>query len=316
MKRLLTFILALTMMLSALALTSCGKNAKYSVGVCQLVKHEALDAATQGFVDALKKAFGDDVSIDVQEAANDSGMCTTIVNTFISKKYDLIMANATPALQAAANATSTIPVLGTSVTEYGTALNIKDFTGTVGSNISGTSDLAPLEEQAAMILEICPATKKVGLLYCSGEPNSVYQVKVVEDYLKSKGVECTRYTFSDTNDVAAVTTLAAKNSDAIYIPTDNTAATSASIIGSIVTEAKVPVFAGEVGICKNCGVASLTISYYDLGYKTGEMAAKILKGEAKAENMPIEYASAKKVYNKAVADELGINIPEGYEEIK
>ena len=315
MKKILTLVLAFTMMLSTLALVSCGGKSEYKVGICQLVKHDALDAATQGFIDALTKEFGNSVTIDKQDAAGDSGMCSTIVNTFVSKNYDLIMANATPALQAAYSATSTIPVLGTSITEYGYALGIENFNGTVGTNVSGTSDLAPLEEQAAMILEICPTVKKVGLLYCSGEPNSIYQVKVVEEYLKGNGIECTRYTFSDSNDVAAVTTSAAANSDAIYIPTDNTAATSAAIIGNIVMAAKVPVFAGEVGICNKCGIASLTISYYDLGYKTGEMAAKILKGESKVENMPIEYAPAKKVYNKAIAEELGITIPAGYEEI-
>ena len=211
----------------------------------------------------------------------------------MSKKVDLIMANATPALQAAYNATAEIPILGTSVTEYGVALGIDNFSGTVGDNVSGTSDLAPLTEQADMILELLPETKTVGLLYCSAEPNSEYQVQVVEEYLTGKGITCTRYSFSDSNDVAAVTTKAAADSD--------------------VLNAKTPVVAGEKGICTGCGVATLSISYYDLGYKTGEMAAQVLTGEADIAEMPIQYAPAAKMYNPTMCEALGITAPEGYE---
>ena len=298
-----------------MSLTSCGsKKEVYNVGICQLVQHEALDAATQGFQDALKKTLGEDkVVFDVQNASNDSAMCSTIVNSFVSKKVDLIMANATPALQAAYNATSTIPILGTSVTEYGVALNIDNFSGTVGGNVSGTSDLAPLTEQADMILELFPDAKKVGLLYCSAEPNSEYQVKVVEEYLAEKNITCTRYSFADSNDIAAVTTKAASDSDVIYVPTDNTAASCVETIGNIVRESKTPVITGESGICAGCGVATLSIDYYDLGYKTGEMAAKVLQGEEKISDMPIEYADASKQYNPTICEELGITPPEGYE---
>ena len=286
----------------------------YNIGICQLVQHEALDAATQGFQDALKEKLGEDkVNFDVQIAAGDSATCSTIVNSFVSKKDDLIMANATAALQAAYNATSEIPILGTSITEYGVALNLSDFNGTVGGNVSGTSDLAPLTEQADMILELFPEAKNIGLLYCSAEPNSEYQVKVVEDYLTDKGLTCTRFSFADSNDVASVTTKAASASDVIYIPTDNTAASCVETIGNIVIGAKVPVVAGEAGICRSSGVATLSISYYDLGYKTGEMAAQILTGEKDISEMPIEYAPATKQYNAAVCDELGITVPDGYE---
>ena len=238
---------------------------------------------------------------------------TTLFYTFVSKKVDLIMANATPALQAAYNATAEIPILGTSVTEYGVALGIDNFSGTVGGNVSGTSDLAPLTEQADMILELLPETKTVGLLYCSAEPNSEYQVQVVEEYLTGKGITCTRYSFSDSNDVAAVTTKAAADSDVIYIPTDNTAASCTETIGSIVLNAKTPVVAGEKGLCTGCGVATLSISYYDLGYKTGEMAAQVLTGEADIAEMPIQYAPATKMYNPTMCEALGITAPEGYE---
>lgn len=303
---------------SCVSLTSCsGKKDKYTVGICQLVKHDALDAATQGFKEALVEKLGEDkVVFDEQNASNDSAMCSTIVNSFVSKKVDLILANATPALQAAYNATQTIPILGTSVTEYGVALGLKNFSGTVGGNVSGTSDLAPLDKQADMICELFPDAKKVGLLFCSAEPNSEYQVKVIEDNLKKKNITCTRYSFSDSNDIASVTTTAASSSDVIYVPTDNTAASCASTIGNIVRSAKVPVIAGEKGLCEGCGVATLSISYRDLGYKTGEMAAKILTGEAKISDMPIEYADAAKLYNPEICEELGITPPEGYEPLK
>ena len=303
---------------SCVSLTSCsGKKDKYTVGICQLVKHDAIDAATQGFKEALIEKLGEDkVVFDEQNASNDSAMCSTIVNSFVSKKVDLILANATPALQAAYNATQTIPILGTSVTEYGVTLGLKDFSGTVGGNVSGTSDLAPLDKQADMICELFPDAKKVGLLFCSAEPNSEYQVKVIEDNLKKKNITCTRYSFSDSNDIASVTTTAASSSDVIYVPTDNTAASCASTIGNIVRSAKVPVIAGEKGLCEGCGVATLSISYRDLGYKTGEMAAKILTGEAKISDMPIEYADAAKLYNPEICEELGITPPEGYEPLK
>lgn len=285
----------------------------YTVGICQLVRHDALDAATQGFKDALTAALGEgNVVFDEQNASNDTQMCATIVNSFVSKKVDLIMANATPALQAAYNATADIPILGTSVTEYSVALNLTDFNGTVGGNVSGTSDLAPLTEQADMILELFPEAKTVGLLYCTAEPNSAYQVQVVEEYLTEKGIQCVRFSFSDSNDVSAITTKAAADSDVIYIPTDNTAASCTETIGNIVRAAKVPVIAGESVICSGCGVATLSISYYDLGYKTGEMAAQILTGEANIAEMPIAYANATKMYNPEMCEELGVAVPDSY----
>lgn len=317
-KKALCLILAAAAMLCcALSLTSCDSKKTYTVGICQLVRHDALDAATQGFKDALIKELGEEnVTFLEQNAANDSNACSTIVNGFISKRVDLIMANATAALQAAYTATNSIPILGTSVTEYGGALGIDNFSGTVGSNVSGTSDLAPLDKQAEMILELFPDAREVGLLYCSAEPNSAYQVKVIEENLTAKGITCTRYSFSDSNDISAVATSAAMKSDVIYIPTDNTAASCKSTIGNIVREKKVPVIAGESGICEGCGVATLSISYYDLGYKTGEMAAKILRGDANISEMPIEYAPATKMYNPEICAELGVTVPDGYTAMK
>ena len=323
MKKLLALVLA-TVMLSTLvacgnaetAATGSADGKTYTVGICQLVQHVALDAATQGFQDALVEELGDAVTFDVQNAQGDSNTCATIANSFVSKNVDLILSNATPALQAAAAATDSIPVLGTSVTEYGVALEIADFNGTVGGNISGTSDLAPLDEQAAMLLEIFPDAKSVGLLYCSAEPNSQYQVDVVKKNLEGKGVTANYYAFSDSNDLSAVVTAASSEVDVIYVPTDNTVAANTEIINNICLPAGVPVIAGEEGICAGCGVATLSISYYDLGQATGKMAAKILKGEADVATMPIEYApNFTKKYNKANCEALGITIPEGYEEI-
>ena len=312
MSKILSLVMAVMLCMFSFVFASC--EGKYQVGVCQLVTHEALDAATNGFIQALKDILGEEnVDIDVQNAAGDIPVCGVIVNSFVSKKYDLIMANATPALQAAYNATMKIPILGTSVTEYGVALGIEDFTGVVGENVSGTSDLAPLTEQADMILELVPDAKKVGLLYCSAEPNSIYQVKVVEEYLTEKGLECERFSFADSNDVSVVTANCAKSVDVIYVPTDNTAASCASTIGNIVLTEKTPVIAGEAGICRGCGIATLSSSYYDLGYKTGEMAAQILKGEAKIEEMPIAYAPAVKKFNKEFCEALGIQVSDGYE---
>ena len=322
MKKIMAMLLAAVMLLSLAACTGSetakSDDGTYTIGICQLVQHEALDAATEGFKQALIDEFGDKVTFDEQNASGDTQNCTNIVNSFVSKDVDLIMANATPALQAAYNGTMDIPILGTSVTEYGVALQLENFDGTVGGNVSGTSDLAPLDQQAAMIKEWFPDVKNVGLLYCSAEANSKYQVDVVKKELGAMGYTCAEYSFSDSNDVQAVAQKAAAESDVIYIPTDNTAASSAEIIRSVCTqgEKKVPVIAGEENLCKGCGVATLSISYYDLGYTTGKMAAQILKGEADISTMPIAYSETfTKKYNKEICDELGLTPPEGYEAI-
>ncbi len=288
----------------------------YNVGICQLVQHEALDAATQGFKDALTEEFGDKVTFDEQNAQGDSNTCSTIINNFVSNDVDLILANATAALQAAAAGTEDIPVLGTAVTEYGVALDLDDFDGTVGTNISGTSDLAPLDQQAAMLNELFPDAKNVGLLYCSAEPNSQYQVDTVKEELEKLGYTCEYYAFSDSNDLSSVVTTAASESDVIYVPTDNTAASNAEIINNICLPEKVPVITGEEGICAGCGVATLSISYYDLGYATGEMAVRILADGEDISTMPVEYApNFTKEYNAEICEELGLEIPDDYEAI-
>ena len=304
--------------LAALAVLVCGMTGAmaepFRVGICQLVTHDALDAATQGFMDALTEELGaDNVTFDVQNAAGDSNTCSTIANSFVADSVDLIMANATPALQAASAATADIPILGTSVTEYGVALGIDDFTGTVGGNVSGTSDLAPLDQQAAMILELFPDVKTVGLLYCSAEANSQYQVDTVKAELEKLGYTCELYPFADSNDAAAVTQTACDASDVIYVPTDNTVASNTGIVDNICQPAGVPVVAGEEGIAKGCGVATLSISYYDLGVTTGKMAAQILTGEADISSMPIAYAeNFTPKYNPVICEALGLTLPENY----
>ncbi|WP_308528351.1 ABC transporter substrate-binding protein [uncultured Oscillibacter sp.] len=293
-----------------------GDGQTYTVGIVQQVQHEALDAATQGFQDALTELLGDSVTIDPQNASGDSANCTTIANNFVSQGVDLIMANGTTALQAAASATQTIPILGTSITEYGVALGIDGFDGTTGFNVSGTSDLAPLDQQAEMLHTWFPGAKTVGLLYCSSEPNSQYQVDTVQGYLENMGYTCTQYSFSDSNDLSAVATTACAESDVLYVPTDNTAANNAELIGNIALDAQTPIIAGEEGICKGCGVATLTISYYDIGYKTGEMAYEILVNGADPATMPIEYAPQfTPKYNPTMCEALGLTPPDGYEAI-
>ena len=323
-KRLLS---ALLVSIMAMSLVACGggsssssnnESKKYNIGICQLVQHEALDAATKGFKDALIEELGEDnVEFNEQNAQGDPNTCSSIINDFTNKKVDLILANATPALQAAASGTDSIPILGTSITEYGVALDIDNFSGTVGKNISGTSDLAPLDKQAEMLKEIFPDAKKVGLLFCSAEPNSKYQVDTVQTNLEKLGYTCTQYSFQDSNELSAVATTAVSESDVIYVPTDNTVANNTELLYNTAIEKNVPVVAGEEGICKGCGTVTLSISYYDLGVATGKMAAKVLKGEKKIEEMPIEYApNFTKKYNKAICEKLNIKVPEGYEEIK
>lgn len=314
--------------LMAVSVCACGKSETsktnnsstdktYNVGICQLVEHPALDAATKGFKDALTEKLGDKVKFDEKNAQGDTETCATIVNGFVSSKVDLMLANATPALQAAVAATAEIPILGTSITEYGVALDIKDFSGKTGINVSGTSDLAPLAEQAAMVKEIFPDAKKVALIYCSAEANSLYQVKVVGEELTKLGIESKEFSFADSNDITNVCESAAEYADVVYVPTDNTAAENTSAIYNVLMPAKVPVIAGEEGICKGCGVATLSISYYDIGYQTGLMAYDILVNGADISNMEIEYAPKfTKEYNVNNAKELGVEIPEGYEAIK
>lgn len=290
----------------------------YKIGICQQLEHEALDQATQGFEDACEEKFGkDNVTFDLQNGQGEQANCATITNSFVADNVDLILANATTALQCAAAATDSIPILGTSITDYATALDISDWNGSTGMNISGTSDLVPIDQQEDMLVELVPDVKTVGILYCSAEPNSAYQAKLFEDALKEDGIEYKEYTAADSNEIQSVTTSAISECDALYIPTDNTMASNTEIINNICLPAKVPVVAGEQGICAGCGIATLSISYYDIGYKAGEMAYDILENGKDISTMEIETApNVTKMYNPTICEELGIEVPDEYEAIE
>ena len=329
--KLKTFLITASLWMGLLGLTACGGNGEpnespaggsggeaYLVGICQLAPHDALDAATRGFKAALVEAFGEDgVKFDEQNAGGEYNNCATIVDGFVSENVDLMLANATYSLQAAQSATADIPILGTAITNYGIALGLDSTEDKVlGGNISGTSDLAPLDQQAAMLQELFPDAENVGLLYCSAEANSQYQVDTVQAALEALGLTCTQYPFSDTNDMASVTQTAADNSDVLYVPTDNTIANNTGIVDNI-CHGKIPVFAGEEGVCSGCGVATLSISYEELGRITGEMAVQILTGEADVSELAIQYDTAvTKMYNAANCEALGITVPDGYQPIE
>ena len=292
-------------------------DGKFVIGICQFMPHPALDKATEGFIAAVEEGLGkENVEFDLQNAAGEASNCTTIVGGLVASKVDLIMANATPAVAAAYNATETIPILGTSVTEYGVALGIENFSGTVGANVSGTSDLADLAKQAQMVIDWCPDAKNVALLYCSAEPNSKYQIEEVQKILEGKGLNCKQFDFADTSVLMSVTQAAASFADVIYVPTDNTVANNATAIDSICRPAGIPIIAGEAGVCAGCGIATLSIDYYDLGYATGKMAVRILKDGADITKMPIEYApEVSYLYNEEICKELNITPLDGYEKL-
>lgn len=308
---------AITVSLTACSSAPAENSENYHIGILQQLEHPALDQATKGFQDALNELLGEEnVIFDLQNAQNEPANCATIANTFVSNEYDLILANATTALQSCAAATSSIPILGTSVTDYGSALEADNWTGTTGRNISGTSDLAPLAEQEDMLLELFPDARTVGILYCSAEPNSKFQAAEFEAHLTEDNIAFKEYTAADSNEIAAVVQSAVSEVDVIYIPTDNTMAGSTEIIANIVLPAGIPVIAGEEGICSGCGVATLSISYYDIGYKAGEMAYEILVNGADITAMEIEYApQVTKKFNASVCEQLSITPPDGYSAI-
>ena len=317
-KRFLTALLAAAMALTMGACSSGG--ADYTVGICQLAPHPSLDAATKGFKETLTElaaADGKTIEFQEQNANGEATTCSTIINGFVSSKVDMILANATASLQTAASSTDSIPILGTSISSYGTALEEPDMGETTGRNISGTSDLAPLDEQAAVVKEWFPDAKNVGLIFCSGEANSRYQIDMIKPHLEALGYTCTEYTFSDSNDLATVTTNACQNSDVIYVPTDNTVADNTGIIANIAIPAKVPVVTGEESTCSGCGVATLSISYEELGKTTGEMAYEVLVKGADISTMPIQFApTVTKKYNPTICEQLGLTPPEGYAAIE
>lgn len=329
MKKILALVLAVLMVVS---MAACGAKTEtapetvaiepapeakvYSVGICQLVQHPALDAATQGFMDALTEKLGSNVKFDNQNAQGDSATCSVITTGFVSNGVDLIMANATPALLAAVSATDTIPVLGTSVTDFASALEVEaDASGALGMNASGTSDGVPAQAYVDCLLELVPDAKKVSIVYCSAEPNSVLQA---DNFIAAMGdkAECTVFTFADSNDIQAVVTSAIEGADALYIPTDNTAASNMTIVSNICEPAGVPVICGEEGMCSGGGLATVSISYYNIGHVCGEMAYDIMVNGADVAKMPVGYDNAPvKKYNADYAAAINFTVPASYEAI-
>lgn len=322
-------VLAIMMiaMMAMLTLAGCGSaggegssadgaaaDASYTIGMIQQLEHPALDAASEGFQDAVNEIMGEGVvSFDFQNAQGEQANCATIASGFVSNNVDLIFANATGSLQAAAAATADIPIVGTSVTDFATALEISDWTGTTGINVTGTSDLAPLDQQVAMIQELFPDVKQVGMLYCSAEPNSVYQIEKVGALLKEAGIAYKAYAAADSNEIQSVTTNAIADCDVLYVPTDNTIAANAEIVNNICEPAGIPVVAAEEGVCKGCGIATLSISYYDLGYAAGEIAADILQNGTDPAGIEIGYAAdVTKEYHADRCKTLGITVPKDY----
>lgn len=308
MKKVISLILALTLCVCAcFSLSACGGNgADFTVGVCQAMEHDSLDQATQGFIDALTEALeaeGKTVDID-RQVASDSSLCSTVINTFTAKNVDLILANATPALTAAAEATSEIPVLGTSVTDYDDT-----FAGNIPTNVSGTSDAVPFAEQAQMMIDTLSlvAGDKVGVIYCSNETNSVVQYNAVKALFEEKGVVVEAYTFSDAaTELQGIVNAAASECKAIYVPSDNTVAQNDTVVGNICNDKKIPVFTSYGGsIC----YASLAIDYYELGAETGKMAAEVLLGTKTVSEIEIKTLTPSIVYNEQLCADLGITVP-------
>lgn len=309
-------------MAAVLATAACGGSAEpaenggdeakgYTVGIIQQLEHPALDAATEGFRDKLTELLGDSVTFDYQNAQGEQTNCTTIATKFVSNNVDLIMANATTALQSAAAATSEIPIVGTSVTDYKTA-GVIDDNDAPGRNVTGASDLAPVDEQIALLQRVCPDAKRVAIVYCSAEPNSLFQSKLAQEYLGNAGLEFAEYTAADSNEIQAVITKAASECDTVYIPTDNTMANNMEIIKNVTVPAGIPVICGEENMCGSGGFATLSISYYELGQRAGEMAYDILVNGADPATMPIAYVSENITpkYNVEVAEALNMSVPE------
>ena len=301
----LVAVLTIAMLAGCGAPAASGDDKNFTVGVCQLMVHDSLDQATNGFIDALTEAVeaaGGSVTVDTQ-VAGEAGLCTTVINTFTAKQMDLIMANATPALLAAANATTTIPVLGTSVTDYNDT-----FAGSIPANVSGTSDAVPFDEQAKMMIDTLGlvAGDKVGVLYCTNESNSLIQYEAVKALFEAEGIVVEAYTFSETTELQALTTSMASAVKAVYIPSDNTVAANDAIVGTICTEQNVPVYTSYGGaIC----YASLSIDYYQLGAETGKMAASILLEGKTPADYEVMTLTPSVSYNEELCAKLGIEVP-------
>lgn len=310
MKKGRIFLACVIALLMLFAAAGAEEKAAYRIGVCQLQQHAALEDATRGFLDAVEELLGETCDINVQNASGDQATCISIINAFLAEDVDLIIANSTQALQAASAATGDTPILGVAVTDYAAALDMDIWEGRTGINVSGTSDLAPLDGQAALLQSMFPEAKQVGLLYCASEVNSAYQIRVIRGYLEEMGYTCTEFAFTDTNDAFSVAQSACQASDVLFVPTDNTIASCTELLRNVIEMEQVPVIGGDEGICAGCGVATICVDYYDLGRLTGQMTCDILMNGADIAQTPIAYASAfTRVVNAEMCELLGIDIP-------
>ena len=281
----------------------------YKIGVLQLTEHDALDAANKGFVSALDDS-GIKYDIDQQNAQNDQSACQTIATKLVNDGDDLILAIATPAAQAVAGATTDIPIVGTAITDFA-ASGLVDSNDKPGNNVTGTSDLTPVDDQFSLLVKLLPDAKTVGILYCTAESNSDVQVKMAEEAAKKRNLTATRYSVSSSNEIQQVVESMVGKVDAIYTPTDNTIAAGMTTVAMVANENGLPTICGEVGMVENGGLASVSINYEELGYRAGEMAVQILTEGADPAEMPIETMSADEcdlVYNQQTADSLGVDV--------
>lgn len=299
-------------MLAMAGCTGQAKEENLSIGIIQYVEHVALDASRDGFIDALADngyVDGENITIDVQNAQADQSNLSTISDRFVANKVDLILAIATPAAQSIAGKTKEIPILGTAITDY-VAAKLVDSNEKPGGNVSGTTDMNPIKEQIDLLVKMVPDAKTVGVIYTSNEDNSIVQAAIAKEAIEALGLTYTEVTITNSNEVQQAAQQIVENCDALYLPTDNILASSIPVIHGVTIESKTPVICGESGMVAGGGLATLGINYYDLGYKTGLMAVKVLKGESEPANMPIESASDFDfAINGTVAEEIGIEIP-------
>ncbi|MBE5758909.1 MAG: ABC transporter substrate-binding protein [Clostridiales bacterium] len=312
-RKLTALVLAVMLALGCFTMSGCKKDDVINIGIVQLIEHDALDQATQGFIDTLTEKLGEDkVKFDVQLAQGEQANCTTIVNKFVTGGVDLIMANATNAVKAAQEATSEIPIVGTSVTDY-VAAGLVASNEKPGANVTGASDMNPVGVQVELLQTLVPDAKTIGIVYCSAEENSKVQAEEAKAAFEAKGYAVNIYTVADTNEINTVVTKACSEVDAFYEPTDNLIAANVPAMSNITTPAGKPVITGEESMCKSGFLATYSISYYDLGCKAAEMAYEILVNDADPATMPIfqfDSSTLNLVINEQNAKELGIEIPD------
>ncbi|WP_294465096.1 ABC transporter substrate-binding protein [uncultured Anaerofustis sp.] len=315
-KKIISMMLCLGLILGLTACGSGGSSDKvYKIGVLQLVQHDALDKANEGFMKALEeKGYkdGEKIKLDYQNAAGDQSNCQTISDSFINDNKDLILAIGTPAAQAVANKTKDIPILVTAVTDPADAGLVKS-NEKPETNVSGTSDLTPVKEQIKLLKEILPKAKKVGILYSTNESNSILQAKLAKEAIKAEGMTAVDATVSSSNEIQQVTDAVVDKVDALYVPTDNMISAGIATVSMVANEKKVPIICGESGMLKGGALATYGIDYYNLGYKTGLQAVDILEGKTKVSDMPIGYLAQEDLemaVNEDAAKTLGITIPD------